>query len=158
LRRDSRGTDWEPLVRDLTDVRRRLATLMYREAAPAAAPAHLKVQRELTERERELARRVAEHSRRADRAWRWVETAEVRKALPAAAALVEIARFEEFDFREKDWKRQWRPARYAAWIVHGKGAAGLGGAPLRGGAQALRGGGDGVQVVDLGEAAAIDRE
>src|SRR5207244_11402964 len=90
---------------------------------------------DLAERERERARRVAEHSRGAEGRWRWVETADVQRRLPPDTILVEIARFAVNDLAPAARDRPWRPARYAAWVI----------------------GRDDVQVVDLGEALPIER-
>jgi CHAT domain-containing protein/tetratricopeptide (TPR) repeat protein len=67
----------------------------------------------------------------------WVDIDTVRAHIPPAAVFIDIARFDVFDYGARRKGEDWKPARYAAWIVppQGKGS---------------------VEVVDLGEAAAID--
>ena len=47
----------------------------------------------------------------------WVAPEEVRRALPADAVLVEIARFRVFNFQAKGTERRWGPPHYAAWVI-----------------------------------------
>ena len=79
---------------------------------------------------RELGRRDAR-----DPGAGWLALDQLRKALPADAVLIDIARFDPFDFRAME--KPWRPARYVAWVVPPAGR------------------GD-VRLVDLGEAKKID--
>ena len=46
-----------------------------------------------------------------------VETAEVRKSLPADSVLIEIAKFDVVDLKAKGKQKQWGGPRYAAWII-----------------------------------------
>jgi len=67
----------------------------------------------------------------------WVEIDTVRAHIPPSAVFIDIARFDVFNYAARRKGDDWKPARYAAWIAppQGKGS---------------------VEVVDLGEAAAID--
>jgi len=67
----------------------------------------------------------------------WVEVNELRKAIPANAVLIDIARFARFDFELHPGAATWSPAHYAAWITP------------------AAGNGD-IQLIDLGPADRID--
>ena len=56
--------------------------------------------------ERELSREVGQHLGRPARDDPWVAPEEVRRALPADAVLVEIARFDVFNFQAKGTERR----------------------------------------------------
>ncbi|MCL4203295.1 MAG: CHAT domain-containing protein [Pirellulaceae bacterium] len=82
----------------------------------------------------------------------------VARKLPPDAALVEIVRFNAFDFHavaerldESHWRppRQWQPARYLAFILHGTGQEDVTCMPDNWGPC--------HEIVDLGEAEPIDR-
>ena len=121
-------------ARELRDVRLRLARLTL-AAAPAAQPADRRRERDrLGEREAELARILGRRDGR-DPGDGWLALDQLRKALPADTVLIDVARFDPFDFRARD--KPWRPAGYVAWVVP---AAGRGD----------------VRLVDLGEASKID--
>ena len=47
----------------------------------------------------------------------WVEIDQLREKLPANTVMVDIARFEVFDFEIRPGAATWLPARYAAWII-----------------------------------------
>jgi tetratricopeptide (TPR) repeat protein len=84
---------------------------------------------------RDLAARVGKTSAPSSRAEPWVELAEVRKALPADAVLIEISKFREANFDPKEKDKRWLGYRYAAWVITAEGD---------------------VHVVDLGPADAIE--
>jgi CHAT domain-containing protein/Tfp pilus assembly protein PilF len=67
----------------------------------------------------------------------WVETETVRAHIPPSAVLIDIARFDVFNYAARRKGEDWKPARYAAWIVPPQGQGS-------------------VEVVDLGEASEID--
>lgn len=69
----------------------------------------------------------------------WVELAMIREQIPADAVLVDIARFDVFNYASSRKGDDWKPARYAAWIIPpaGKGT---------------------VKVVDVGDAATNDAD
>lgn len=69
----------------------------------------------------------------------WVDIEVIRERVPKNAVLVDIARFDVFNYAAKRKGEDWQPARYAAWIVP----------PADAGA---------IQVVDLGEAKSIDAD
>jgi CHAT domain-containing protein len=84
---------------------------------------------------RDSAARSEKAGGRSPRAEPWVELAEVRNKLPDDAVLIEISKFQVFNFEAKGKGKQWLGYRYAAWVitVHGD-----------------------VHIVDLGPAVAID--
>src|SRR5262249_34343673 len=66
LARDSGGQPWAPLATELQEVRRQLATLGVQAPRPAGLAAHRELLAELSAREQELARRVAQESGRGE--------------------------------------------------------------------------------------------
>ena len=50
----------------------------------------------------------------------WIDPAEVRRALPAGAVFIDIARFHVFDFQARLGQTT-GPARYAAWVSRAEG-------------------------------------
>ncbi|HBI47007.1 MAG TPA: hypothetical protein DDY78_29760 [Planctomycetales bacterium] len=84
---------------------------------------------------RDHAARLGKASAPSSRAEPWVELAEVRKALPADAVLIEISKFQVANFDPKAKGNPWLGYRYAAWVITAEGD---------------------VHVVDLGPAAAIE--
>jgi CHAT domain-containing protein/tetratricopeptide (TPR) repeat protein len=138
LSREARDPKLAPVVRQLTDVRRRLAQLSLAAPRPGQVEERQKQLAELSTRESELARQLVEAGGTTLVADPWVEPDAVRSALPAGSVLVEMARFRPYPLGEKDKKkRKWQPARYVAWVI-----------------PAARKGD--VQLVDLGEAEQID--
>ncbi len=85
-----------------------------------------------------LARRVAQAEGGEFRQDPWVETEAIRREIPADGILVDIARFVVDEMAPKNNTYPSHPARYVAWVIP---AAGKGE----------------IQIVDLGEAAAVDR-
>jgi len=69
----------------------------------------------------------------------WVDIEAIRERVPKNAVLVDIARFDVFNYAAKRKGEDWQPARYAAWIVPPAGAGA-------------------IQVVDLGDAKSIDAD
>ncbi len=137
LTRDAAGANADT-VRQLFDVRRRLAALTL--AAPASGqetPRRQQIQ-DMSRQEQELAKRLAHAHGRKLSGKPWIELKELRKAIPADGVFLDIARFGVFDFQARGDERKWRPAHYAAFVIP---AAGKGH----------------VRLIDLGEAEAIDR-
>jgi CHAT domain-containing protein/Tfp pilus assembly protein PilF len=66
----------------------------------------------------------------------WVEPADLRRALPADAVLIDVAHFHRFDFKAGAGQKKWQGARYVAWVTPRGGPA---------------------RLVDLGDADRIDR-
>ena len=125
------------IVGRLRDVCNELAALTLAIPRPGQEQDRTRTLARLAERERELSRELGQVTGRPTRDDPWIEPDRVRAALPSDAVLVEIARFDVFDFQAKDRRRSGRPAHYAAWVLP---AAGRGA----------------VRLIDLGPAAAID--
>ncbi len=120
------------LVTRLRDVRNRLAALTLATPRPGQEGDRKRELTRLDEQERELSKKLGQVTGRPKRDDPWVEPDAARKALPIDAVLIEIGRFYVFDF-----KANWQPAHYAAWVIP---AAGRGD----------------VQVIDLGKAKRIE--
>ena len=67
----------------------------------------------------------------------WVKLSDIRPSIPADGVLINIARFDVYNFEFAARADTWKPAHYAAWIIPPAGE------------------GD-VKIVDLGEASSID--
>jgi CHAT domain-containing protein/Tfp pilus assembly protein PilF len=132
LARASKDPAVGKLERRLTEVRQRLARLTFTSPRAGQEKKRLTAIGELTTEEEGLAKKL----RRAGSnvAGDWVELDAVRKALPAGAVLIDLARFKVYDPKYKGGKEA-KPARYGAWVT-----------PRRGD----------VQIIDLGPAEKID--
>jgi len=137
LARDGEDPIAAKLVTQLRDVRNRLAALTLATPRPGQEGDRKRELTRLDEQERELSKKLGQVTGRPKRDDPWVEPDAVRKALPADAVLVEIGRFDVFDFKAKGTEKKWQPAHYAAWVIPA----------------ASRGD---VQVIDLGEARRIE--
>ncbi len=132
----------EPQVRELTTLRRQIAQKTLAGAGPEGLPAHrqLLVQwdQQKERLEAELAHRIPEMN--LEQKLRAADRRAVALALPAGVALVEFVRFDVYDFEAVPARGEsrWQPARYLAFVLPA-------GEP------------DHVQMIDLGEAEAIDR-
>ena len=126
---------------DLAVVRRQLAA--YRQAAASATEGAEVLRKidELEEQERSLIRNLGIAMPWADQNDPWVAIEDIRRAIPAGAVFVDVARFAVREFSHVAQQGTpfdpFLPARYAAWIVP---PAGMGK----------------VRVIDLGEAGRID--
>src|SRR5207253_1872945 len=87
----------------------------------------------LTEKEKDLAKQLAQARGGQGRDDPWVELAEVRQALPADGVLIDLVRFPVRNFQAKGKEDKWQAARYVAWIMPPQGQAT-------------------VQIIDLGAA------
>jgi CHAT domain-containing protein/Tfp pilus assembly protein PilF len=125
------------LLGQLRDVRQRLARLSLAAPQPGQEQQRRERLEDLARQERQLTGQLGQQSGEQLADPGWVELAAVRQALPSEAVLIEIARFDVFDFRAKGGEWPWQPARYAAWVIppHGQGK---------------------VCLIDLGEAAPIE--
>jgi tetratricopeptide (TPR) repeat protein/CHAT domain-containing protein len=140
LGREARDPKLAPVVKQLNDVRQRLAQLSLAAPRPGQAQERQKRLAELSAQESDLARQLVEAGGTTQIGEPWVELDAVRKGLAADAVLVDIAQFRVAPLGEKDKKKQnWGPVRYVAWIIPAVGQ------------------GD-VQLVDLGEAERIDTQ
>jgi CHAT domain-containing protein/tetratricopeptide (TPR) repeat protein len=134
LARASRDSHVAESAHELLAVRTRLAALT---VDPPPGEAGRRQRDDLAARERELARQVAQAAGRPERPDPWVGLDDVRRALPADAVLIEVARFHAWDFRAKAPAPAWQAPRYAAWVIPPEAQ----GTP---------------RVIDLGDADAID--
>jgi CHAT domain-containing protein/tetratricopeptide (TPR) repeat protein len=123
------------LSEQLLTVRQLLAKLTVWSPGAGQEKEHRQLLAQLTAREQELGKKLRQMGSKAA-APAWVELDQVRQALPAGAVLIDLARFESFDFKAGAGKNKWQPPRYAAWITPKKGP---------------------VQLIDLGAASKIDR-
>jgi CHAT domain-containing protein len=108
------------LVSELREVRERLSRQML-DAVSTIKPGD-----ELRARERELSRQLGLVTREAGANDDWYTLEELRKAIPADAVLIDIARFGPFDFATES-QGSYGPAQYVAWVIPsaGKGAVQL---------------------------------
>jgi CHAT domain-containing protein/Tfp pilus assembly protein PilF len=113
LARDSSDPKVADLARDLRTVRARLAALTHRGTPPGQEDNVRKERALLTAKEERLSKQLGQAAGRTVRADPWVETAEVRKALPADAVLIDVVRLLAWDFP----KRRPQAARYVAWVI-----------------------------------------
>jgi CHAT domain-containing protein/Tfp pilus assembly protein PilF len=120
------------LSRRLLAVRQELARLTFARPASGEDAARRQRLEELTRQEQELARSVRQAGGTAALP-DWVEPAELRRALPADAVLIDIAHFTPYDFAAPD--KPWQAPRYVAWVTPKGGP---------------------VRLVDLGPAGRID--
>ena len=134
---DSRDPQAAATVKQLQDVRRKLATLGMAAPGRGEEQARNELLARLEADEQALSKRLAGASGEPFVEDPWVEIDAVQAALPADGALVDIARFETFDFHGKPYQFRYSPARYVAWIIR---PAGKGN----------------VTIVDLGPAEPID--
>ena len=100
----------DPAAARLAAVRQQLAALTLASPKPGQEQERRQELDRLTAQERELSKEVGQNLGRPARDDPWVAPEEVRRALPADAVLVEIARFDVFNFQAKGTERRWRPA------------------------------------------------
>jgi CHAT domain-containing protein len=121
----------------LLDVRQQLARLTLASAKPGQEERRRQQLDALIRQERQLTRELGQKSGEQLTHPGWVELAAIRKSLPPDAVLIDIARFDVWDFQARGRERRWQAARYAAWVIPPKGQG-----PVR--------------LIDLGEAAPLD--
>ena len=137
LARESNDPSVATTIKQLLDTRRQLAGLVM-GGSHAGQEAQRREQLEhLQAQEVELSRQVTRATEGRILAEPWVEVDAVRKGVPVDGVLIDIARFNVFNFQAKGTEKKFQPAHYAAWLVP---PAGKGN----------------IQIIDLGEADKID--
>ena len=126
-------------VRELLTLRSQLAALTLSEPKSGQEAARRTRLEQMEHREEALTRRIAEANGKDFEADPWIEVAAVRRALPADAVLIDIARFDVFDFQANERAKMRQAARYAAWVTPA--------ADIE----------ETVKILDLGEAGKIDQ-
>jgi CHAT domain-containing protein/tetratricopeptide (TPR) repeat protein len=124
-------------VKRLLATRRELANLVMTTPKPGQAEGRQQRLAKLESEERILAREVGRSTGRPAGERDWIELNEVRQAIAADAVLIDLVRYEPFNFQAKLQEPRWGKPRYAAWLIP---AAGQGE----------------VEIVDLGPAAEIE--
>jgi tetratricopeptide (TPR) repeat protein len=124
-------------VKRLFATRRELANLVM--MMPKSGQEEFRKQRlaKLESEEQSLAREVGRSTGRPAGERVWIELDEVRQAIAADAVLVDLVRYEPYNFRAKFKEPRWGKARYVAWLV-----------PAAGQRE--------VEIVDLGPAEEIE--
>jgi CHAT domain-containing protein/tetratricopeptide (TPR) repeat protein len=117
LSRDAPDSELGGLLKRWRAVRGELARRAFRaaQAEPDEALARLETE------EQDLSRQISRAGGRVAPQRSWRELEEVRKALPADAVFIDLARYHGYDFRAAG-RRAWQPPRYAAWVVPPAGA------------------------------------
>jgi len=116
LARDSRDPALADLTRRLHDTRHQLARLTLSSPQPGQEAAYQRQLQDLADREQDLARRLRQAGNRNLNSNPWIEHEQLRQAVPAGTAFIDIARFRVFDFKATGQQPKWQPARYAAWV------------------------------------------
>jgi tetratricopeptide (TPR) repeat protein len=106
LARDTRDPQAGQTARELAEARRALAALALQPPKEGQAAARARQLADLSAREQDLSRKLTRLTGRPAKAG-WAEVSDVRKALPPAAVLVEIARFDGMS-RSSTWARPGR--------------------------------------------------
>src|SRR5262249_20844838 len=104
------------LTAQLLAVRQRLARLTFAQPRPGQEGRRLEQLAELNARELELGKRLRQAGSGAALA-PWVALADLRKALPAGSAFIDLARFTVGDLEGPPAKVEKRPDHYAAWVT-----------------------------------------
>ncbi|MCA9027877.1 MAG: tetratricopeptide repeat protein [Planctomycetaceae bacterium] len=120
-------------LEELNSLRTQLASLSLKVVTPEQIEGHQNTLKSIREQEARLSRELGQQGLDVERPEKWVELAEVRERLANSRLLIDIARFRVMDFETG----KSRAAHYVAWVIPPAGS------------------GD-VQIVDLGEAEAID--
>ena len=120
-------------LEELNSLRTQLASLSLKVVTPEQIEGHQNTLKSIREQEARLSRELGQQGLDVERPEKWVELADVRERLANSRLLIDIARFRVMDFETG----KSRAAHYVAWVIPPAGS------------------GD-VQIVDLGEAEAID--
>lgn len=124
------------LVQQLDAIRERLAKVAVASPSLKQVEQHRRQLAELESQEADVIRDLGQFGVDAQLPDPSVELADVQKSLPADSVFINIVRFRPFNFETTKRSERWRLARYVAWII-----------PPNEGL---------VQIVDLGDASAID--
>ena len=138
LERYSSSPRTASLVAELRKVRGEIAGVSQRILVKGDSEAYQEKSIALKADEQKLVRELGGHLASLQRSIAWLDIETVREQLQPESMLIDIARFEVFDFRAKGKGNEWKPARYVAWIVPPKGSGEIG-------------------VVDLGDAQEIEQ-
>jgi tetratricopeptide (TPR) repeat protein len=136
LERDATDASRSPIVRELTAVRQQQATLALAPAKAGQEAERVRQLQQLAERQQRLEQHLVQAGGTPPPR-EWVELDQVRAVVPADAVFIDVARFKIANFGRKAGKRNYLPARYAAWLIPATGQ------------------GD-VRLIDLGDADTID--
>jgi CHAT domain-containing protein len=71
--------------------------------------------------EKRIVREIGGQFAAISQAYSWIDIDRVRENIPPGRVLVDCARFEIFDFTAQGKGNEWKPARYAAWVIPPKG-------------------------------------
>jgi CHAT domain-containing protein/tetratricopeptide (TPR) repeat protein len=123
-----------PVVKELLSIRTRLASLAMNAPEAGKEEQRRSELDQLMTQERQLSSQLSGNSGTTSE---WVEIAQIQGVLPVDSVLIDIARFNVFDFKAVGDESRWKPARYAAWIT-------------------LPGADSNSVLIDLGDADAID--
>ena len=134
LARETRDPVSGDLATKLADIRGQLANAVMATTKSGQEQARFERIKNLETQEEQAAKALGHAQGKIVRSDPWVSLEDVQKALPANTVLIDIARFDIFDFKCKERKNAWKPAHYAAWITSKSD----------------------VKLVDLGDASAID--
>jgi CHAT domain-containing protein len=138
LARESSSPSAATAIKQLLESRRQLATLAMSTPQAGQEAQRRQHLEKLQTQEADLARQVSQATGGRIAAEPWAEVETIRKAIPADGILIDLARFDIFNFQATGTEKKFLSAHYAGWIVPpvGRGE---------------------VQIVDLGLAGNIDR-
>ncbi|MCA9013645.1 MAG: CHAT domain-containing protein, partial [Planctomycetaceae bacterium] len=123
LSRDISDPKLKPIVEQLLQVRTELGKLAMSAAGAKNAAARQQQIAKLTVEEQQLSRQLSSSvAGTASALTDWMELTQVKKELAGNAVLIDIARFQIFDFTATGEADVWQPAHYAAWITRGPAA------------------------------------
>jgi len=117
LLRDVADPKLLPLVTELQSVQKQLAAIAMTGAEEGEAKQRQLRFNELTNSESQLSKQLALATGSDNEIKQWIGTDELRRAVPTQSLLIDIARFDVFNFKATDMTKKWQPAHYAAWIT-----------------------------------------
>jgi hypothetical protein len=107
--RDSRDPKVRDLSQRLQQTRQELARLTLNPPQNGQVQQRQRRLDELNQQEQDLAKQLRQAGGGGDEAW--VELDTLRQALPSDTVLIELARFDVFDFKAIKDQKKWQPAR-----------------------------------------------